>query len=157
MERRRKCTISNAAVPQRGQGRAETCTRHTQNIIDRGILKFFCGIPKCGMEKMYHFSRTVGTLWLGLFEQKLGKSTTGSWGRKVSTACVDRVTSEAQVQLGKKIPPVKSLSKMRDPSPMLTWLQISQLCFLQLSLLYVYFFSKGFTMFRKHWVRKKEG
>lgn len=62
MERRRKCTISNAAVPQRGQGTAETCTRHTQNIIDRGILKFFCVIPKCGMEKMYHFSRTVGTL-----------------------------------------------------------------------------------------------
>lgn len=36
----------------------------------------------------------VGALRLGLFEQELGKSRTSFWGRKVSTACVDKVTSK---------------------------------------------------------------
>ena len=39
-------------------------------------------------------------LWL--FEQKLGKSMTGSWGRRVSPAYVDRVTSRARHNVGRK-------------------------------------------------------
>ena len=55
-------------MPQKGQGKAETCIK-TQPKIDRCILRFFYSIAKCSMEKMAPFfqdSGSGGILWFWL-------------------------------------------------------------------------------------------
>lgn len=46
----------------------------TRPNVGRGILKYSCVIHKYDIKKCNHISGTVGTRWLGLLSQKLGKS-----------------------------------------------------------------------------------